>query len=322
MADEERNRILTELVKHTGKQVPASFLNQTKGFIPSVERFHYLISGIYRPAGSECALSIVTKLSSPYEKKDEVVFTSDGRWLMTYAPRSGGLAHSDNRALIKCMDDRVPLGVFQQMTEHKESRGSSTYRILGLGLITNYDAKSDVFIIESVDTNALEQVTRTIADEKARYEVQLYAQLTNQFKLFAQTEIVSQTVDAPKRDAAFREVVLGEYEFTCAICELKFRLDNLVEATAAHIVPKRKSGTDDPRNGLALCRTHHWAFDAGVFSLTDSYQMLPSEAIHRADTKNFRLEDLRGKSILLPQNESARPHPEALEWHRTNVWLK
>ncbi|MDE3090599.1 MAG: hypothetical protein KGJ80_14570, partial [Chloroflexota bacterium] len=208
MADENRNRILAELAKHTGKQVSAAFLSRTKEFVPSIDRFHHLISGIYRPAGSEYALSIVTKLSSPYEKKDEVVFTSDGRWLMTYAPRSGGLALPDNRALVKCMEDREPLGVFQQMTEHKGARGGSTYRILGLGLVTNYDAKSDVFIIESVDTNALEQVTRTIADEKARYEVQLYAQLTNQFKPFAQTEIVSRTVDAPKRDAAFREVVL------------------------------------------------------------------------------------------------------------------
>lgn len=84
--------------------MPASFLNQTKVFIPGVERFHYLISGIYRPAGSEYALSIVTKLGSPYDKKDEVVFTADGRWLMTYAPRSGGLmldqrlnAHANRR---------------------------------------------------------------------------------------------------------------------------------------------------------------------------------------------------------------------------------
>jgi hypothetical protein len=322
MLNEERNRILAELAKYTGKQVPAAFLSRTEDFVPGVERFHYLISGIYRPSGSDYALSIVTKLSSPYEKKDEVVFTSDGRWLMTYAPRSGGLTHPDNRALVKCMDDRAPLGVFQQFTAHTGSKHGSTYRVLGLGLITNYDAKNDVFVVESVDSNALEQVTKTISDEKARYEVQLYAQLTNQFNLFAQTEIVSRTVEAPKRDAAFREVVLGEYKFTCAVCELKFRLDNLVEATAAHIVPKRKSGTDDPRNGLALCRTHHWAFDAGVFSLNDSCQVLPSEAIRRADTKNFRLEDLRGKSILLPQNESARPHPEALEWHRTNVWLK
>ena len=93
----ERN---TQLAKYTGKHVPAAFLRRTEDFVPGVERFHYLISGIYRPARSDYALAIVTKLSSPYEKKDEVVFTSDGRWLMTYAPRSGGLTHPDNRALV------------------------------------------------------------------------------------------------------------------------------------------------------------------------------------------------------------------------------
>jgi predicted restriction endonuclease len=199
---------------------------------------------------------------------------------------------------------------------------SSTYRILGLGLVTHLDAQNDVFIIESVDKASLENVTKVIADEKARYEIQLYAQLTNQFKPFAEAEVVTRVTDIPKRDAAFRDVVLDEYEFSCAVCELKFKLNNLVEATAAHIVSKRKNGTDDPRNGLSLCRTHHWAFDVGIFSLSDAYEILPSGVIQKDEARNFRLEELRGKNILLPQNKVARPHPDALEWHRSNVWLK
>lgn len=130
-------------------------------FIPGIVRFHNLITGIYKPTWSEYALSIVMKLSSPYEHKDEIVFLEDARWLMTYSPRAGGLGLSDNRALVRCMDERVPLGVFKQLTDKTDRRHGSTYRVLGLGLITGYDANADVFILESADRTALETVRST-----------------------------------------------------------------------------------------------------------------------------------------------------------------
>ncbi len=125
MSTDNRNQVLAELAKHTGKRVPRQFLSQTKNYLPEIERFHYLISGIYKPAGSDYALSIVTKVSSPYDRKDEVVFMNDGRWLMTYSPRSGGLNLPDNRALLKCMDDHVPLGVFKQVDPGDRQKGST-----------------------------------------------------------------------------------------------------------------------------------------------------------------------------------------------------
>jgi hypothetical protein len=322
MLEELRSAILTELAKHTGKRVPAAFIQRTADFVSNIDRFHTLITGIYKPAWSDYALSIAMKLSSPYEHKDEVVFLEDGRWLMTYSPRAGGLHLSDNRALVKCMDERVPLGVFKQITDKTDRQHGSTYLVLGLGLITSYDANADLFVIESCDRVALEQVTSVIADEKTRYEVQLYAQLTNEFCPFIEEESLTHTVSAPRRDEAFRHIVLGAYDFTCAVCEMKFCLGSLIEATAAHIVPKRKSGTDDPRNGLALCRTHHWAFDVGLFSLGDDYRIILSRVLNNADARNFTLLDLESKSILLPRNEVVQPHPKALAWHRTEVLLK
>jgi predicted restriction endonuclease len=47
----------------------------------------------------------------------------------------------------------------------------------------------------------------------------------------------------------------------------------MVEAEAAHIIGKEVSGTDDPRIGLALSRSMHWAFDNGLFTLTDRYEI-------------------------------------------------
>jgi len=320
MSEQKRTQILAELARRTGRRVPAAFIHHTVNFIPGIERFHNLITGIYKPAWSEYALSIMMKLTSPYEHKDEVIFLEDGRWLMTYSPRAGGLHLSDNRALVKCMDERIPLGVFKQLTNKTDRYYGSTYRVLGLGLITSYDANADIFMIESADRSALEQVTDVISNEESRYEVQLYAQLTNEFRPFVTEESVSYFVSSQKRDRAFREIVVREYDFTCAVCEMKFRLGDLVEATAAHIVPKRKRGTDDPRNGLALCHTHHWAFDAGIFSLNDGCEVILSPVVERAEQRNFGLLELSGKPILLPDNDGVRPHPVALAWHRIHVW--
>jgi hypothetical protein len=322
MNQQRRLETLVEIAKHTGRQVPAAFLKRTANFIPGIERLHNLITGIFKPAWSDYALSIVIKIDSPYDHKDEVIFLEDGRWLMTYSPRAGGLNIPDNRALVKCMDERIPLAVFKQMTEKRNRQYGSTYLVLGLGVITSYDSSADVFIVESVDQSALEEVTGVIADEETRYEVQLYAKLTNEFQPFVEEARATYTVSALKREEAFRHLVLREYECCCAVCQMKFRLIDLIEATAAHIVPKHKKGTDDPRNGLALCRTHHWAFDVGIFSLDDECRVLLSPKAKQAETRNFGLLSLSEQKIMLPKTHILRPHPEALEWHRSNVMLK
>jgi hypothetical protein len=319
MSTEIRNAILTELAKHTGKRVPWQFIKQTSQYLPHIDRFHNLITGIFKPAWSDYALSIIVRTTSPYEDKDEVIFLEDGRWLMTYSPRAGGMEIADNRALVKCMDERVPIAVFRQLTDKTDRKRSSTYRVLGLGLIAGYDANQDVFIIESADRAALETVTNTIVDEAGRYEVQLYAQLMNEFQPFVKETSVTYTTSMPKRDKAFREIVVREYNYSCAVCELMFQWNGLIEATAAHIIPKHQNGTDDPRNGLALCRTHHWAFDAHVFTLSDNYEIVLNPKIQEADSNNFTLLEMEGKSILLPSNEMLWPHPNAIKWHRDKI---
>ncbi len=65
----------------------------------------------------------------------------------------------------------------------------------------------------------------------------------------------------------FRRVVLSNYEHQCCVCRLKQK--PLLEA--AHIV--KWSETDDPklrvnpRNGMAMCRIHHKAFDENIITI-------------------------------------------------------
>lgn len=318
MLDEElRAKTLSEFAKYTGQVKPAAFFKWTYRFIPEIERFHNLVTGIYKPAWSQYVLCISMKQGSVYEHKDEIVFLEDGRWLMDYSPRKGGLLVPDNISLMNCLRDKVPVGVIVQVTTRTNRESGSTYRILGLGTITDYNPVQDVFEIQSVDWYTLENVTSIISDEEERYQIQLYAGLTNEFKPFIREEPIKYSVSAPKREVSFRRILMKEYDYTCAICALKFKFENLVEGQAAHIVPKNESGTDDPRNGIVMCRTHHWAFDNGVFSLTDSGCVILSEKIYLAETNNFPLVEMSNQQIFMPQNELIRPHPQALAWHRT-----
>ena len=86
---------------------------------------------------------------------------------------------------------------------------------------------------------------------------------------------------------------------------------------AAHILPFAKHHNDDPRNGLALCKNHHWGFDAGAFGISDDYRIVMSKRIVE---KMPLVED---RNILaLPTLSEYAPAVEALQWHRQNILLR
>jgi putative restriction endonuclease len=104
--------------------------------------------------------------------------------------------------------------------------------------------------------------------------------------------------------------------FSCAVTGQRFRYRETVEADATHIIGKDVLGTDDPRNGLALSRTAHWAFDRGIFTISDQYEIIVHKRAFDADHALYPILEFSGKSISLPGESFYRPHPEALEWHR------
>jgi hypothetical protein len=58
-----------------------------------------------------------------------------------------------------------------------------------------------------------------------------------------------------------QSVAASKYGCKCAVCAITHR--SLMKA--AHICGKAHNGSDDWRNGLPLCSTHHDAFDAYLF---------------------------------------------------------
>ncbi len=79
-------------------------------------------------------------------------------------------------------------------------------------------------------------------------------------------------------------------------------------------------GTDDPRNGIALSKSAHWAFDRGIFTISDQYEIVLNPKLSAARIANFPLAEMDRRSIRLPEDPYYRPHPNALAWHKEEVF--
>ena len=86
------------------------------------------------------------------------------------------------------------------------------------------------------------------------------------------------------------------------------------EVEAAHIYPKSEGGSDDVRNGLALCKFHHWAFDNGWISITDEHEILVRE--EPGEEAYDELADFDGTALSLPEKSDHHPHQIFLREHR------
>ncbi len=123
------------------------------------------------------------------------------------------------------------------------------------------------------------------------------------------------------RSIVFRQSLIELYKGACAVCRRGLRIGESWEVEGAHIVPRHRLGCDDARNGLALCKTHHWAFDMGLFGIDFDYRVVVPNEIMEID-ENKPLEEIRGVKLFEPENLALAPHVEALEWHRKNMVLE
>jgi len=147
---------------------------------------------------------------------------------------------------------------------------------------------------------------------------------------FENKKIVKITREAKLRNRAFKQAIKEAYDFKCAVCGMKIYSPNtlLWEVEAAHIVPHSANGKDDILNGLALCRLHHWAFDVGWFTLEDNFKILASRKIRDLSADFGRLGDYdfmgqlskENLIISLPKEQDIYPHPNAIKWHRENIF--
>ncbi|WP_138004418.1 HNH endonuclease [Halalkalirubrum salinum] len=130
------------------------------------------------------------------------------------------------------------------------------------------------------------------------------------------TEDETQYVETRRRarDRAFTELIREAYDNTCAVCGCQRESPSgNPEVEAAHIYPVSEGGRNDVRNGIALCKFHHWAFDTGWLSVTDSHEIMVTEAPDK--NGHYEFKQLEGQSLHLPDDAELYPHLLFLEQH-------
>jgi putative restriction endonuclease len=117
------------------------------------------------------------------------------------------------------------------------------------------------------------------------------------------------------RSALFSREVKSQYDYSCAVCgSQRFSPEGNPEVEAAHIYPKSERGSDDPRNGLALCRFHHWVFDSGWFVISDNLELIINRSGDREPPESIAA--LEGESLNDPTVSDRKPHPVFLQARR------
>ena len=143
------------------------------------------------------------------------------------------------------------------------------------------------------------------------------------FKLFDEAaELITSRVTRLARALVFRERVLALYGGTCCVCSTALQVPGgALELDAAHIVPRALLGTDDARNGLSLCKRHHWAFDRGLFGIENTRRVFVSQRVLQL-TQNHPLGELTAKSLVEANEQLFRAAKAALAWHMDNVVIQ
>jgi len=133
---------------------------------------------------------------------------------------------------------------------------------------------------------------------------------------------VEQRTKKIARSRAFQRRLVELYLGRCAFCSHALtRPDGRTEAEAAHIIPRSAKGADDARNGVLLCRAHHWAFDNGLVGISDGLAVVVP-ATTTAIGANASLGQLSGVALAIPTEQNLRPHLEAITWHRNHFGIQ
>lgn len=146
----------------------------------------------------------------------------------------------------------------------------------------------------------------------------LESALNREFTLFSAPKRTETRQSMLARSAVFSERVRQSYDFRCAVSGIRVRTPSgLSEVEAAHIVPLRESGTNDYRNGICLAQTLHWAFDHGLFGISEDRTVYIPKLACKLNDGEF-LTQFHGNRIAEPEDSSFQVHEDALRWHLEN----
>jgi putative restriction endonuclease len=205
--------------------------------------------GIHKPQGLGAALSIVTtapkkNAASPYDDR----FDATGAFRYHY--RDAGkntaaavnMAEADNESLRAALIYRLPIIYYVGVVPGRYLPFYPTF-VVG----DHPDVREFTLDLTGLGTSVLSdpgEMTDSASEGLGR-------------------EYRSYFIKARLHQAKFREKVMVAYQNQCAVCRLK--RPELVEA--AHIIPDSQGGEADVRNGMAMCKLHHSAFDQNLLGV-------------------------------------------------------
>ena len=157
--------------------------------------------------------------------------------LLRYKWRGNDPEHAENRALRAAMMRELPLIWFYGFAE---GRYSAVYPVY----LRGEESADQQFVVALGEDQRLVDVGRAAPEALRRY--------------------VERTTWHRLHQPAFRAGVMRAYDTRCAVCAI--RHSQLLDA--AHITADAdERGEPVTSNGLALCKIHHGAFDAGIMGI-------------------------------------------------------
>lgn len=123
------------------------------------------------------------------------------------------------------------------------------------------------------------------------------------------------------RGGVFKREIPKIYNYQCAISGMKIEsFRNIQMIDACHIVPFAVSKNDTITNGISLSPNLHRAFDRGLITINDDFEVIVTSKIIESQS-NFSLSQFEGKQIILPTQETHYPSIENLRWHNRERFI-
>lgn len=136
-------------------------------------------------------------------------------------------------------------------------------------------------------------------------------------------QVIITTVSRKLREKSFTKRVLAAYGNKCAFSGMQLKL-----VDAAHILPvSEPTSTDETSNGIALSALYHRAFDRGLVTINEQYQILVhNQKLEELRENGFdggldRFQELLRPVIIVPSSISDRPNANFIrEANRLRGW--
>lgn len=244
------------------------------------------------------------------------------RLVLLYEPRRGGTSESSG--------GRMGFVGFAFVDNVWDDLDDATHAFLGYRMYTEF-IRTVPLSTTSVHAKSLQNAVRPVSYAEAEEVVRQGLLLQSDEGIRVGLVDAEELLDTPERrsqeivtnrlvrDASFRfRVVEQAYDGRCALTGV--RMTNgygRAEVDAAHIQPVANGGPDSTRNGIALMKSMHWAFDRGLLGLSDSGHILTVDRGLDGTVAKLLPDDRRA---FLPEKADLRPHHAFLAWHRDHVF--